>query len=247
MAILREWAGALAFLTRLPVPGLDASIPLHRLTAWFPAVGLVVGGLVGGVYWLAMALGMPPKGAAWVVIVVEMLVTGALHPDGLADTADGLAAATPERRLAIMKDPRIGAFGGIALVLTLGGRSVLLMGPPGAQVVSTLVLAHAAARWAPVWALARHPYARPGGGTGAAFSGAGWRELGIATATVVSTAWLLHGTQGLAALVLALMAGVGATAYITRKLGGITGDVCGAVTEVSLLACLLALALRWPL
>ncbi|HEY3366328.1 MAG TPA: adenosylcobinamide-GDP ribazoletransferase [Symbiobacteriaceae bacterium] len=238
---MREPAGAVAFLTRLPVPGLDPQTPLHRLAAWFPLAGLVVGAIAGGTYWASLRLGLSPAVATWAAIVAEMLVTGALHPDGLADTADGLGGATPERRLEIMKDPRLGSYGGVALLLALGGRGVLLAALPPARVLPLLMLAHAAARWAPVWALARYPYARPGGGTGVGFAGAGWREVFLAGATALGAAALLGGPAGLSAAVASGLAGAAATAFLARKLGGITGDVCGAVTEVALLAALLVL------
>lgn len=244
--MIGEVAGAVAFLTRLPVPGPDPRAPLHRLAAWFPAAGLLVGALAAAAHGLASAAGLPPAVAAWAAIAAEMLVTGALHPDGLVDTADSLAGATPERRLEIMKDPRLGSYGGVALLLALGGRGALLAALPAARVLPALVLAHAACRWAPVWALARYPYARPGGGTGAAFAGAGWREVGVAAVVALAAAGLLAGPRGLAAAAAAGAAGAGATAYAARKLGGVTGDVCGAAAEVALLAALLVLTAGAP-
>ncbi len=248
--MMAELMGAVAFLTRLPVPVpvqvQGRALPLYRLCAWFPAAGLVVGAVAGGGYWLASWAGLPPAAAAWVAVMVEMLATGAMHPDGLADVADGLGGTTPARRLEIMKDSRIGSYGGVALLLTLGGRGILLAALPPEQALADLLLAHAVCRWTPVWTLARYPYARPGGGTGAAFAAAGWREVWWAGATALAAAWLLAGLPGLAAAVAAGVVGGMATAYLARKLGGVTGDVCGAVTEISLLAALAALAVRLP-
>jgi adenosylcobinamide-GDP ribazoletransferase len=246
MAIRHELAGAITFMTRLPVPGVDPRIPLHRLAAWFPISGLLVGALAAGAYWLAGAAGLPPAVAAFAAILVEVAATGGIHLDGLADMADGLGGGTPERRLEIMKDPRLGSFGGIALVLALGGRGVLLAALPGSRAIASLVLVHAVCRWAPVWALARYPYARAGGGTGSAFSGAGWREVLLATVTPLPAVWWLGGVGGLVVFGVSALAGVCATAFAARKLGGITGDVCGAVIEVSLLAGLLVLTSRLP-
>jgi adenosylcobinamide-GDP ribazoletransferase len=244
---MRELAGAVAFLTRLPVPGMDGQqVPLRRLTAWFPAAGLLVGALAGLCFRSTVWFGLPTMVAGWGAILVEMAITGGLHADGLADTADGMGGATTERKLEIMKDPRLGSYGGIALFLTLAGRYVLLAAVPVAQAIPVLVVAHAAARWAPVWALARYPYARPAGGTGAGFVGAGWREVLIAGLTALVAGWILLGWRGLGAAVVSALAGMAATAWIARRLGGITGDVCGAVTEVSLLAALLVLAAKWP-
>jgi adenosylcobinamide-GDP ribazoletransferase len=240
--MIGEVAAAIAFLTRLPVPWADWKVPMHRLAAWFPLAGLVVGALAAAAYQAALLAGLPPAAAAWAAIVAEMLTTGALHPDGLSDTADGLGGHTVERRLEIMKDSRLGTYGGIALLISLGGRGVLLAAMPGARVVPALLLAHAACRWAMAWALARYPYARPQGGTGAAFVGGGSREVALAGVTVLLAAWFLGGAGGLIALAAAAAAGIAATAYIARRLGGITGDVCGAVAEISLLASLLVMA-----
>lgn len=241
--ILTELLGALAFLTRLPVPRRGDPPPLHRLAAWFPAAGLAVGAVAAAAWHLTAAAGLPPAAAAWAAVAAEMLLTGALHPDGLADTADGLGGATAEGRLAIMKDPRLGSFGAIALLLALGGRGVLLAALPPGRVLPALLAAHAASRWAPVWTLARHPYARLGGGTGRAFAGAGAREVLLAAATTLAAAGLLAGARGLAAAGAAALAGAGAAAFAARRLGGVTGDVCGATAEVALLAALTTLAL----
>lgn len=244
--MIGEVAGAIAFLTRLPVPGANWKGPLHRLAAWFPVAGIIIGLLAAGAYQMTLVAGLPQAVAAWVAIVAEMITTGALHPDGLADTADGLAGQTPERRLEIMKDPRLGSFGGIALLVSLGGRGALLATMPGARVVPALLLAHAACRWAPVWALARYPYARAKGGTGAAFAGAGSREVAVAGVIALLAAWFLAGPGGLIAAAAAGAAGICATAYVARHLGGVTGDVCGAVAEVSLLTSLLMMVGQLP-
>lgn len=243
--MIRELAGAVAFLTRLPAPQ-DGTVPFQRLAAWFPLVGLLVGAVAAAAYHGAAAAGLSPEAAVWAAILAEMAVTGALHPDGLADTADGLAGRSPERSLEIMKDPRLGSYGGIALFLTLGGRFVLMTGLPTVSVTASLLLVHSACRWAPVWALARYPYARRTGGTGAAFVGAGARELLLATGTILLCGWLLGGARGLAAAAAAAVAGAAGIAYVARRLGGITGDVCGAATEVSLLAGLAVMAADLP-
>lgn len=247
--MMRELLGAVAFLTRLPTPG-GASTALHRLAAWFPMVGLIVGGLTGLTFLAAIAAGLPVGVAAWTAVGAEMWITGALHPDGLADTADGLSASTPQRRLEIMKDPRLGTYGVIALLLALGGRGLLLAGMRPGSALPALMLAHAAARFPAVWALTGYPDARAGGGTGSGFQGAGPRELAVAGATVLGAGvalgvaapgvWSAFGlTAPLAVIAAAVLAGVGATAFVARRLGGITGDVCGAVTEVALLTALL--------
>jgi adenosylcobinamide-GDP ribazoletransferase len=240
--VIRELVGAIGFLTRLPVPQVHGTVSFERLSAWFPLVGLLVGAVIAAAYHGAAAVGLPLAMAVWAAIAAEMAVTGALHPDGLADTADGLGGGTVEQRLAIMKDPRLGAYGGIALCLTLGGRFILLSSMPLAAVTGALLLGHSLCRWAPTWALARYPYARATGGTGAAFVGAGLRELLIATGTVLLCGWFLGEFRGLLAVAAAVVAGGVSIAYLVRRVGGITGDLCGAATEVSLLAGLAVMA-----
>ena len=111
-------------LTRLPMGWLTTSVGPGRLAdaVWaFPVVGAVVGAIGGAVFWFCTRLGMPPGVAAVWTLVSMLLVTGALHEDGLADFADGLGGGrTRERKLAIMRDSRIGTFGGLALMLSLG-------------------------------------------------------------------------------------------------------------------------------
>lgn len=238
--MLAELRTAIQFLTRIPLPGESATAGLARSAAWFPVAGLLVGGIVGLAF-AATALVLPASLAGWVAVAVEMLITGALHPDGLADTADGLAGQTPERRLAIMKDPRLGSYGGVALVLTLAGRLLLLSALPSQQVPAALAVAHTVSRWGPVWGLARYPYAREGGGTGAAFARAGRRELALASGIALAAGWAAGGLWGL----VAVLAGAGAAglvaAYLARRLGGLTGDTYGALAEVGLLTALAVL------
>lgn len=248
--MIRELLGAIGFLTRLPVPAVPPT-DLHRLAAWFPAAGLLVGALTGAAFWAALAAGLPVSVAAWAAVVAEIWITGALHPDGLADTADGLAGSTPQRRLEIMKDPRLGTYGVIALLMTLSGRGLLLAGVRPDSALPILILAHGAARFPAVWALVRYPDARTGGGLSSGFRGTGNRELAVAGVTVLSAAlligWVAPGALAapLALAATAALAGGGATAFAARRLGGITGDVCGAVAEVALLAGLLtAVALQ---
>lgn len=229
------------------MPGVDPATPMDRLSGWFPAAGLVIGGLTGGLFWLAAGfLTLPLPVALWVTVIGEMLLTGALHPDGLADTADGLAGSTVQRRLEIMKDPRLGAYGGIALLLSLGGRAAMLAAIAPAAAPALLAVIHGAARWAPVWALGRYPYARPGGGTGAAFSGAGPRQLLQASLTVAAAGWLLGSLTGrpvvLVAAAAALLGGLLTARFLASRLGGVTGDACGAMAEIGLLAALLVAA-----
>ncbi|MFT7596440.1 MAG: adenosylcobinamide-GDP ribazoletransferase, partial [Paracoccaceae bacterium] len=118
-------AVAFVLLTRLPLPTLpDHAFARQAHAAWaFPLVGLVVALLAGGMGWAALRLGLPASIAAGLVLGAQIMLTGAMHEDGLADTADGLwGGFNADRRLEIMKDSAIGTYGVLALILSLGLR-----------------------------------------------------------------------------------------------------------------------------
>jgi adenosylcobinamide-GDP ribazoletransferase len=240
---LRAAAGALSFLTRLPVGRLvvlDGEDVAHGAVL-FPAVGAGIGALVGLVV-VGLDARLTALVAAGIAVALEALLTGAIHLDALADSADGLGAGNRERALAVMREPTIGAFGASALVVDLLLKTAALAAVAGG---SDAVLAVAAAfglgRTAPLalaWAL---PYARPEGGSGSALTGGAGeisRALGVAAGiglTVAALGWrgaVLVGAATVAIAVVGLVA--------RRRLGGVTGDVLGAVTELTTTVALVA-------
>jgi adenosylcobinamide-GDP ribazoletransferase len=242
---------ALTFLTRIPVPGNAPTVllgpgALGRAAVWFPVVGALVGAVLGATRLLA-DLVLPPGPSTALAIGVAVAVTGALHEDGLADTADGLGAhRAPERRLEIMRDPRVGTFGAVALVLALLLAWSLLSGLDGRRCLLAAVAAHALARWSMLLAAAAFPPARaPGAGAGTLLAVSLPR---LAVATVVAAAIALAAAGPVpgavaVAVTLAATAAVGATA--TRALGGVTGDVYGATGKVVEIAAIAALVAVW--
>lgn len=232
------WA-ALTFLTTLPAPAAALSPQgLGRAAVWFPAVGLLVGVLLGGVRWLGEWLFDPwPAGA--LVVTVWAVLTGGLHLDGLADCCDGLLApVSRERRLEILRDPRLGSFGaaGLGLFLLLKTLAAAAAAPVA------LLIAPAWARWALLVA-ARQPQARPGG-LGASFA-AGLTPGIVAGAALIPL--LLAGLAPLRSGVALLVAGSaawGALRLARARLGGVTGDVYGLVVELCELMVLLVFAAR---
>ncbi len=135
---LEDLALAMQFMTRMPIwfKGLDPS-RLHRAAAWFPLVGVFVGG-VGAVCYRFVVPHLGRSLAALIVVLVMIVVTGGLHEDGLADCADAFGGGwTREDRLRILKDSRIGSFGAIALVLSLGARVLLLAILPTGSVLNS--------------------------------------------------------------------------------------------------------------
>ena len=215
---------------------------------WFPVVGALIGLLVGGVA-AGLAEVVTPSVAAAVAIVVGMLVTGAFHEDGLADLADAVAGgATRERRLEILKDPRHGTYGVAALVGSVLVRwsalAALVAVGPRPAIVGALA-AHALARGIAVGVMGVQPAARtPGlGADGMSEVGRRHAAVGLAlgtAATVLAGGWwtpLVVAVGGATAAIIVALA--------RRTLGGVSGDVLGAIeqaVEASTFIALVALA-----
>lgn len=245
---------ATQFLTRVPVPsaGDFQARWLGESLRYFPLVGGLVGLATTTVWWLS-GHWFPRTIAVGLMLAASLLVTGAFHEDGFADTCDGLGGGdTRERALAIMKDSRIGAFGAIGLIVLLGLKWSALAALPDAAFWLIVVASHVVSRWCSiglVWAL---QYARAdGGGKSREFdgglSGAQWLLSGAIGMTAVAIPAIRSGVAMNTAL--AAAAGVGfaaavgtafaAGAYLKRRIGGYTGDCLGAVQQVSELTFLL--------
>jgi len=237
-AELRGLAAAVAFLTRVPVGRLVAleAVDVARGGAFFPVVGAGIGAAVGGVTQAATGA-LSALLAATLAVAVGAALTGALHIDALADTADALGSVR-ERALEIMRDHAIGAYGTAALVLDLGAKVAALAALAASHdALRVAVCAAASARVAPVVLSAALPYARPGAGLGRALGPAGHIRPVIAVATAAAICVALHAAIVLAATAaVAVVCGIGAR----RWLGGVTGDVLGATTELAELAGLVA-------
>ena len=217
---------ALGFLTTLG----PATRPSHRAFAWFPVVGAALGGVVGLVWWGAGEV-WPPLVAAALVVAADVLLTGGLHADGLADSADGLLVpASRERRLDIMRDPHAGVFGMVAVVVILMLRWSALTAMSPEPVL--LVGLWAASRSAMAAVPAIVPYARDEGlGTGF-LDGTPTLLPALALVPATVLAVVARGMAGGVA-VLVLVAGLAAVvALARRRIGGYTGDVLGAALLV---------------
>lgn len=241
---------ATAFCTRLPLPHRHHAKLQHALWA-LPVPGALVGFVSGAALWAVMELDLSSWIAAILALMVSAILTGALHEDGLADVADGFwGGATPERRIEIMRDSRIGAYGVLALVLTTSLKIALIAEIAdfwGAQPVWMMFIAiHAIARSGLSAAMAVMPMASQEGvavyaGRPSVLSGLIALILGIAVAWLslnVTPIWMPAVLAGVAVSVLAL---VSLIAY--RKIGGITGDVLGAGEQGGEVACWMALAI----
>ncbi len=245
---------ALAFLT----PFGGAAEPAPSALPWFPAVGALIGLGVGAVWWVARRA-WPSPAAAAIALIADAALTGMLHLDGLADAADGLLPPLSRaRRLEVMADPRLGAFGAAGLATVLLAR----FGALASMMASPLAVAGlwSGSRTAMAVTARAVPYARPAG-LASAFRGlpaagaarprtaavlASPAFLGLAGGLLaVALAFGGRGAQGLAA-VGAESAGAGAVVFLAwRRLGGFTGDVLGAAAVVGETAGLLMLAWQW--
>ena len=245
-----ELAAAARFLSVLPIPGRTQLFEKDEATprlvigaAYFPLVGLLLACLL----WLLVLIFTPlvPQLALAALLVVGLVIlTGGLHLDGLMDTCDGLLGGNSrERKLEIMRDSRVGSFG------VLGGACILLLKFALLASVSihalplALLLALPSARWAMVLALRVFPSARPTG-LGAAFHQALTTE-GVLLAGIMSVAIVLLAGQLVGLIVWATVtaAALALAFWITRSIGGLTGDSYGAIAEVAEVVALLAVVL----
>lgn len=235
---------ALSFLTSIPVRLKEAPQPgdLGRSAAWFSLIGALIGGLAA-LARFGFGQIFPDPLASVLAVGLWIWLSGALHLDGLADCCDGLLnASSPERRLEIMRDPRVGTFGAVGLALAILLKLGAVMAIRGGWLWVALPLAGAVGRWLILWA-GKQPLARPGG-MGADFSQglsrSGFLLCGILPALLA----VLADWKGVLGLTLAGLAAFGIFCLAKSRLGGVTGDVFGLTVEVGEIVVLLSMAIK---
>ena len=242
---LRLVVTAFTFLTRVPLRG--GTDDVDRAVVWFPLVGLVVGTVVGSVY-LTLSEVTTSLVAAAIAMGTGALLTGGFHEDGLGDMADGFGGGwTPRQRLDIMKDSRLGTYGVLAIVTTVVIRVAALAALTGARAVVLVAAVHLLAR---TWALLVLAFARPArpDGLGATSSGA----ASSTSLALVALSWFAVGALAVGPGRFVVLAGLGAlgtasTVWLSyRKIDGVTGDVLGAVEQVTETIGLVAATLHRP-
>jgi adenosylcobinamide-GDP ribazoletransferase len=232
---------AFQFLTTFPavIRRSFTAQELGRAVGYFPLVGLALGGVLYGLV-SGLLLIFPSQVVAVFVLAAWLLLTRALHFDGFLDTCDGLFGGfTPERRLEIMRDSRVGAFGVAGGGLLLLAKYAAILSLPH---LSGLLLAPVLGRWVLTMAIFTYPYAREKGLGRDMKDSVRWADVTLATTVTVLVAWLLAGWTGLLAIALAgtvLWLGAG---FILRRISGLTGDSYGALCEMAELAVLLLFA-----
>jgi adenosylcobinamide-GDP ribazoletransferase len=242
---MRGLISALRTLSRIPCPGRDSD-SLADALPFFPWIGALLGCLTLAVFLLGRLIlpeGLIPSALA--VLFLAWLTRG-LHLDGLADAADALGGGyTIERRLAIMKDPHVGAFGVITLIgaillkvaaffafYQVGFFYIEIAAAPWRQLLG-ITLPFIVSRTVQVWLCTSLPYARTTGGTAGPFvGGARWTHLGGALAGALFLCALIHPVAGPLLLAFGLILGLGLRRFFRIRFGGITGDLLGASNEI---------------
>jgi adenosylcobinamide-GDP ribazoletransferase len=241
---MRLYLIALQFLTIIPLP-FDTRCQKDdtgRATAFFPLVGLTIGGLLGGLNWLSATWLNHSLNAA-LLITVLAAVTGALHLDGLADVCDGLAArGNRERFLAVMKDSHIGAVGAVGLVLGLMLKWQALLAVPDGIAWQALLLFPILGRCSQVLALAGAKHARQEGLGATIMQGMSTRHLIVALTITVAACLLLLPLKGMIALTAVFAVTLIIKGYFQNRLGGLTGDIVGCINEISEIVALIVLS-----
>lgn len=244
--LIEDVRTAVAFLTRLPAGAAEAELDgaLARACWAFPLAGLAVGGAGGAVFAIAAVAGLPGPVAALLAVAAMVAVSGALHEDGLADTADGLGGGdTPERKLEIMRDSRSGVFGVLALIFSVAVRAAAIaaIAGPGA-VVAALLAAAALSRGLLPGMMRALPLASSSGlaaTAGQPGSGAAW----LAALLGGSIAFALLGPAVGGGAIVAALAAIAATAMLARRqIGGYNGDTLGAAQQVAEIAVLILIS-----
>jgi adenosylcobinamide-GDP ribazoletransferase len=246
--VLQDLKVAALFLTRFPVQ-VDGRVNMRDLAAAvyaFPVMGAAVG-LLGGLGFAAAGwLGLPSLPAALLAVVAMVLATGALHEDGLADTADALGAGGDrERALEIMRDSRIGTFGALALMMTLLARLIALAPMWDPRIVAAVLVAGAMASRAvlPVVMLLQ-PSARADGLAAETGRPEPLRVMLGTFIAIGTVALLLPLHLAVPALIAMTVAALLVATWLGRRFGGCTGDTLGAVQQVSEIAFLFAIVSR---
>jgi adenosylcobinamide-GDP ribazoletransferase len=228
-------------LTAIPLPFIpEAEVAQPgRAAAYFPLVGLGLGLFLAA---LDLLLGFifQPLLAAAVLLLVWVGFTGLLHLDGFMDACDGLLPPRdPARRLEIMRDSRVGAFGVVSVVLLLLLKFSGLVSLPAESRLPTLITVPVLARWAMTWAMIRYPAARPSGLAEFFRTGLGRQQLVIASVVALAVAVGLMGVAGLGLCLMAWLTAWLVASFAVVRLGGLTGDIYGTICEVTETALLL--------
>ena len=237
---------AISFLTIFPVASKDSEAGVASSRAYFPLVGLLLGAIIAGLDLLIDSL-LAPILASALLVVALILLTRALHIDGFMDSCDGLFGGFGrERRLEIMRDPRVGSFAVIGCVSLLMIKWAAILGLPPQFRTPLLVLFPCISRWGMLLNMEVYPYARTRGMGTSFHEGTRIGHVAIGLAITVTASILLAGVAGIVMLLVASGVALVFGRWVTALLGGMTGDTYGATNEIGEVALLLtAIAITW--
>ena len=231
---LAELQLAFMLLTRLPAGKLTSHLPQLKDARWaFPIVGCVVGGIIAASYIILSLLLLPSFAAATLAITAGLFSTGAIHEDGLADSADGFGGGkNREKKLAIMRDSAIGSYGTLSLIIIMGLRILLLsMLPSKLEIVAPIIICAVISRYAMVGYLCLLPAAREDGlgNQASGYQASGNNISAMLLASLIALPAFVIGAFGLIYVIIAIVVVALIWGMIAKyQLGGQTGDVCGA-------------------
>ncbi len=229
---------ALQFMTRIPISGLPREPrALARAAKFFPVVGLGIGSIAVAIQ-RVLAPRVQPQVLTLVLIIYLVLITGALHEDGLADAADGFGGGwTKDKILMIMRDSRIGSFGAVAVTLSLFSRFILISGTSPARLPGFLVASSVLCRWTALPLGFWLPYAREDQGLGGAVAGRmPLSSLLWGTAFAVLSVVAALGLGSLFPWLITLLVTAASGLYFKRHIQGVTGDCFGATNQITEIA-----------
>jgi adenosylcobinamide-GDP ribazoletransferase len=238
---MRSFIIILQFFTTIPVPfNVEFKVEdCGKGVIYIPFVGVIIGAFLVAVNYLSSFLSYDLVTALFIVIA-GVIITGGLHLDGLADTFDGIFSCRPkERILEIMKDPRLGTFGGMALFFLLFLKVAFILGISKSLLWKIIFVMPVFGRLGMIWCAGISSYAREKSGMGSAtIDYTGFREILICTGTTILITFLVMGRGMIFPLVTTILFSVVFTKFICSKIGGTTGDILGACTELSELVVL---------
>ena len=233
--ILVDFGLAWRLLTIIPLPSVPENVarPAGRAAAYYPLVGLILGLLLAGTGWLFYWL-LPVGVATALLLAIWAGLTGLLHLDGFMDACDGLIPPRDSaRRLEIMKDSQVGAFGVVGVILLLLLKFNGLLALPAVSRWPALIIIPVLARWAMTWAMARYPLARTEGLSIFFKAGLGWLQVGIASVITIWVTLGFFGVQGITLLAVTWFTTILVARFAIARVGGLTGDIYGATCEVT--------------
>ncbi|MCF8010405.1 MAG: adenosylcobinamide-GDP ribazoletransferase [Clostridiales bacterium] len=238
---------ALQFLTRIPVKIKgDVQIShMARAMSFFPFIGLIIG-LAAVLLHILLSFFWTEAVSDLITLGFLIVITGNMHIDGLMDSADGLfSGKSREKLLEIMRDSRVGSHGVIAGFLVLMLKFLLLLQLTSELKLVALLIMPVLGRWSQVYGAVAYSYARESRGAGDFTNYVGMREISWASITTILVCGLLLGFDSLYVIAVVLVGVAVLDYYVSKKIGGVTGDTLGAVTECSEAIFLLVLNIEY--